>query len=62
MYSHTDELVDILYINFIVIFAMVKCIAEWPLMHIFAIVINISMNDLAWEMPMPDNLFDLLEH
>lgn len=62
MYSHTDELVDILYINFIVIFAMVKCIAEWPLMPIFAIVINISMNDLAWEMSMPDNLFDLLEH
>lgn len=61
MYSHTDELVDILYINFIVIFAMDKCIAEWHLMPIFAIVINISMNDLAWEMPMSDNLFDLLE-
>lgn len=61
MYSYTDELVDILYINFIVIFAMDKCIAEWPLMPIFAMVINISMNDLAWEMSMSDNLFDLLE-
>lgn len=28
MYSYADELVDILYIYFIVIFAMVKCITE----------------------------------
>lgn len=61
MYLYTDELVDILYIYFNVIFAMVKCITEWPLMPIFAMVINISMNDLAWEMSMSDNLFDLLE-
>lgn len=35
MYSYTDELVDILYMNFIIIFSIDKCIAEWPLMSNF---------------------------
>lgn len=62
MYLNIDELVDILYINFIVIFVMVKCIVEWFLMFIFVIVINIFMNDFVWEMFMLDNFFDFLEY
>lgn len=62
MYLYIDELVDILYINFIVIFVMVKCIVEWFLMFIFVIVINIFMNDFVWEMFMLDNFFDFLEY
>lgn len=62
MYLYIDELVDILYIYFIVIFVMDKCIVEWFLMFIFVIVINIFMNDFVWEMFMLDNFFDFLEY
>lgn len=35
MYLYIDELVDILYMNFIIIFVMDKCIVEWFLMFNF---------------------------
>lgn len=35
MYLNIDELVDILYINFIIIFVMDKRIVEWFLINVY---------------------------